>query len=400
MSYRKLEIILALALCAAGCGSSDGTEDIVPGADGFVWPDLSLEVDGSGPAADAGLPPGTDSGQVDPPEPEEPATEPPAPPTPPPTPSGPTRFELAKHWAPVWYHDTDDRKYEADYFTAFDFDGDKRSDNNWENLETTKANLGAVIYYSVVETKTHWFILYANFHPRDWAKDCTPWNLSRPCHENDMEGTMVVVRKSSATYGTFEVLYTEAHNQLHIYANNPAIIKKSGRLEKGIKVTFEGGSHPEVYVESKGHGVCALYHSEDGHCEHPMDGTPPSFGGDDGIVYRYKGVAETPSSGNDRDVGYSLRSLQYNLWNRRSDICDSGCTYDKTFTYDGVTYPMAFDGDTYDDDKANPPWAWDDPDDGPVYRGDFFFRPAKALATHVSVPGTISQTYLFNPFLP
>ena len=65
-----------------------------------------------------------------------------------------------------------------------------------------------------------------------------------------------------------------------------------------------------------------------------------------------------------------------------------------------MSYPLAFDGETYGDDKANPPWAWDDPDDGAVYRGDFFFRPARALTTHDHVPGPISQVYAHNPFLP
>jgi hypothetical protein len=68
-------------------------------------------------------------------------------------------------------------------------------------------------------------------------------------------------------------------------------------------------------------------------------------------------------------------------------------------SYDGVELASAFDGDTYGDDKARPPWSWDDPDDGGVYQGDHFFRPAKALATHLSIPDPVSQQYLVNPYL-
>ena len=93
--------------------------------------------------------------------------------------SGPTRdgpapshLALAARWAPVWYQDTDSSDYKADYIVAYDFDGDTRSDNNWENLKKSGVDLSAVIYYTVVETQTHWFITYTDFHPRDWKEHC------------------------------------------------------------------------------------------------------------------------------------------------------------------------------------------------------------------------------------
>ena len=58
------------------------------------------------------------------------------------------------------------------------------------------------------------------------------------------------------------------------------------------------------------------------------------------------------------------------------------------------------DGDDHGNDKANPPWGWDDGNDGPVYRGDFFFQPAMSVATWLDMPGEFSLTYLFNPYLP
>ena len=260
----------------------------------------------------------------------------------------------------------------------------------------------------MIETTTHWYVYYMDFHPRDWAQNC--WApFQEPCHENDMEGAMVVVRRDNSYWGAFEFLYTEAHNILHLYSNDNTITADSnahvllaGDLVKGKPfkgVTFEDGSHPELYVESKGHGVCALYHDGDDHCKHSVSSTPPEFGGDDGIVYRYKGFAQVPSSGNDHDVSYELISFETAIWPHRFDTCDAGCLFDTTMTYDGVVLGKAFDGESFGDDKANPPWAWDDPDDGPVYRGDFFFRPAKTLKTHVSLPDVVSQQYTYNPYL-
>ena len=310
-----------------------------------------------------------------------------------------THLQLAEHYAPVWYQDTDSRNYKADYITRYDFDGDTRSDNNWNNLDSKSADLRAVIYYSVVETESHYFVLYTDFHPRDWAKSCSTYLIPgyQPCHENDMEGAMVVVRKvDGEPFGRFEVLYTEAHNALHIYSNEPSVARRSGRLES-VEVTFEDKTHPELYVESKGHGVCALLHEASSHCQRGV-ADPREFDGGDGLVYRYKGRAEAPRSGNDRDVGYALRPLGP-LWKRRADICDGGCTFDGEMRYAGMTLGLAFDGDDHGDDKANPPWAWDDPDDGAVARGDFFFRPAETLDKHIKLDGVISKTYLHNPYL-
>jgi hypothetical protein len=318
----------------------------------------------------------------------------------PPGPQPPSPLELAAHWAPVWYQDTDpDRDKLADYIVRHDFDGDTRSDNNWENLPSEKADLSAHVYYSVIETTTHWFILYADFHPRDWAKDCSPLiPLSEPCHENDLEGAMLVVRKDGSRMGKLELLYTEAHNTLHAFSADPAISAATHKHLESAPVTLEGGSHPQLYVESHGHGVCALKYSGKDHCEHPTGSGSP-FPGGDGMVFRYKGKAEVPSSPTDQDVGYQLVPLLDTLWKRRHDICDSGCTFDGKMIYEGETLGVAFDGDTYGKDKANPPWAWDDPEDGPVYRGDFFFRPAESVLTHFKMPSPFAKTYLSNPFL-
>lgn len=316
----------------------------------------------------------------------------------PPKPARPSSLDLAAHWAPVWYQDTDAQDPKADFIVAVDFDHDWVSSNNWDHLHEPDSDLGAVIYYAVMETDTHAFIFYLDFHPRDWSKACD-LPLIGGCHENDMEGALVVIRKDTTTMGSFEVLVTQAHNALHIFRNDPAISAGTSPYLESVAVTFEDGSHPELYVESKGHGVCALHYSNLIHCQHPTEGNPPPFGGDDGVVYRYAGVSHTPKGGNDADVGYALVSLRDTLWTRRGDTCGAGCTFDGTFDWEGHPLPIAFDGDDYGQDMANPPWAWDDPLDGPVKRGDFFLRPAHALETLLNVKPPFSTRYTDNGFL-
>src|SRR5436190_2236526 len=75
--------------------------------------------------------------------------------------------EIAGHFAPLFYQALGDNR-RADYITNFDFDGDWRGDNNWINSDDRHFPLKAYVYYSVAETRTHYFIYYAVFHTRDY----------------------------------------------------------------------------------------------------------------------------------------------------------------------------------------------------------------------------------------
>ena len=75
--------------------------------------------------------------------------------------------EIATLFAPTFYQALGD-KPRSDYITNFDFDGDWKGDNNWNNLANKDFSLKAFIYYSVAETTTHYFVHYAVFHPRDY----------------------------------------------------------------------------------------------------------------------------------------------------------------------------------------------------------------------------------------
>ena len=96
-----------------------------------------------------------------------------------------TDAELALRWAPVHYQDTDSSDYDADFLTRIDYDAEWNTLNNWEHQDDNPATLAGWTYYSVVETETHWFLLYGFYHPRDWedfpdplwsAQPHTPWH--------------------------------------------------------------------------------------------------------------------------------------------------------------------------------------------------------------------------------
>jgi hypothetical protein len=100
--------------------------------------------------------------------------------------AGSFQLELAAYHAPVLLQSTG-KKAKADAITRFDFDGDWIANNNWKNLD--HFSTPAYVYYEVFETRSHYFIWYAFFHPRDYASLCIWW----VCYENDLEGAMIIV---------------------------------------------------------------------------------------------------------------------------------------------------------------------------------------------------------------
>ncbi|HEY1178010.1 MAG TPA: hypothetical protein VGF17_17780, partial [Phytomonospora sp.] len=126
-----------------------------------------------------------------------------------------TDAALAARWAPVHYQDTDSSDYDADYLSPVDFDADWDAKNNWEHQDDAVSRLKGTVYYSVVETSTHWFVAYSFFHPRDWEDFADPLGLYT--HETDREGALLVVRRDGSEFGSFEAMVTVAHSDFYSY---------------------------------------------------------------------------------------------------------------------------------------------------------------------------------------
>ena len=228
----------------------------------------------------------------------------------------------------------------GDFITAVNYDGDWSCLNNWENLR--KGDLGAVVYYSVQETDTHYYVGYYFYHPRDDAE------IYLDRHENDLEGIMLAVPKSAEGYLPPEMMYTQGHGNVffYLYTHNLAsVIMLENSIHAGHILL--DGDRPCIYIcpngtlQNQGHSVeSAANHS-----------TYWSVG-NSGVRYVYGGHAETPAFWNgpfeDNYCRYELRPLD-ELWAFRSG------PYDGTSVFGSYG---AFDGDNYGEDRANPPWAW------------------------------------------
>lgn len=285
----------------------------------------------------------------------------------------PTDAALAARWAPVHYQDTDSSDPDADYLSTVDFDGDWNARNNWESQDDSASRLIGSVYYSVAETSTHWFLIYAYYHPRDWT-EFDPFGLWT--HENDMEGVLLAVRRDGTEFGTLEAMITVAHEHFYSYTA-PGSLYTAGResIDGAIVMqNFGGAAHPTTRQEAKGHG-----------CYHWTGG---SFPGGDGIVYFPSGTGEVPSGGNDRFVGYRLVDTfaAGGLWDHRTDTL--------TFASFGTLR-----GDNGKDDAANTAWGWDDEDDGSdLQRGLLATDPARLVSVYFENEGTFSLTYTRNSY--
>ena len=296
------------------------------------------------------------------------------------------RAALALRWAPIHYQDVDSTGTHAlggksDYLTAVDFDGDRTGRNNWDRTGQAGVSLAAHVYYSVVETSTHWYLTYFFFHPRDW----TDHPLFETEHENDGEGVLFAVERDGSAYGVLRSAVTVAHSDFFSYTA-PGSTWASGRESVDGTVQTQSSphdafAHPVTAQEAQGHGLKA-------YPQYRING--------DGIVYYPSTVAETPSGSDDRDVRYKLVDIfaAGGLWAQRADAG----LFATLGTFAGDDSGDCGRG-TFDCgiNSANAPWGWDDGNDLPA-RGELAADPAKLMTEYFAIPGGVSRTYGYNPY--
>lgn len=297
---------------------------------------------------------------------------------------------LALAHAPVHYQDTDDTNALADELTAIDYDGNWVTTENWDHLgdsATWTTGTHAVVYRSVVETCTHWFIVYMMYHPRDWSdNDVIPDQE----HENDAEGMLVVVTKDGTTNGRVDGMVTVAHNDFYSFvpagsAWTDGVEDIDGTLSFA---TVDGALHPMTSQEAKGHGLKAW----------PYAGDFSWAPGEDGITYVPGTVSEEPPSGDSRDVHYTLVNLFDAVWFLQ--LTDSAPFDSNWGKLDGDESGSCGDGIilTCSEDSANMPWSWDDSDDD-LSAGMLALDPATLVDVYFDGLGNFSRSYVSNKYL-
>lgn len=335
---------------------------------------------------------------------------------------GASEIQIATKFAPV-FHQALGSNPRADYITNFDFDGDWRGDNNWANLDDKRFKLRAYIYYSVMETETHYFARYAVFHPRDYkggsvrgpiisrvlrrtsraAGRFDPTGLleqATMAHENDLEGVVVAARKGSDGIADAKIEYVQTlrHNTFVTYA----VKESDAALER---VTLEGDA-PVLYIEPMGHGIEAF------------SGSDAQVLGKDFLVYRFTGTAEDADQVGTGKIGYQLIPIANTLWPRSSPSHrDNKIMYGDLYNYGsfeltilnengravkrklnvgsrGSTFLGSVDGRN----MARPPWGWFDNQRRRDRLGRWYFDPATVIKDTVGATERFSTTYTLAPY--
>ncbi|MDX1981995.1 MAG: hypothetical protein SFV51_17115 [Bryobacteraceae bacterium] len=312
--------------------------------------------------------------------------------------SGEKYRALAERYAPVFAQETWWMP-KADFPTRWDYDNDLAGDNNWDNME--KGTSQAYIYYAVMETPTHWFLIYNAFHPRDYSDKC----LAGSCHENDNEGAILVVHKDGSEFGKLLAMETLAHNNLYSYTADNSV--RSGIHSVEGRMELRDGTHPVIFIESGGHGMYGGNDSKHGRYRSDTD----SFTSGTGVTFVYKGVAERPRHPNDRNVGYELLPILTHWWAR------AGSDQERMFDEFGPYEPWGgrpgaklermgktFLGRKESSNKAKPFWGWHDNKTlkaKVLNAGQWGMDPAYAYSRNLTFPQSMawSLDYTYNPYL-
>ncbi len=305
--------------------------------------------------------------------------------------------KLVEHHSPFLAQETWFQPKE-DYVSRFDFDGDSQGDNNWDAAPTGRSQ--AYVYYAVMETRTHWFLVYDILHPRDYSDNC----IAGTCHENDSEGLILTALKDGSQFGRLQTMETLAHNNIYSYRADREVRNNVHGIDGDVEFYQ---SHPGVFIKSGGHGV---YGSSDKHSRYKVK--QGRFATGTGVTYVYKGQAQRPQHANHQLVGYDMLSAWEHLWvpghssrHGQNKMYDDYSAYQPYGNRSAPPHPEiagAFLGRKRGANKAKLFWGWKDrrTDKKKILSaGQWGLDPAYATSQNLKFPGSFSLDYVFNPFL-
>ena len=276
-------------------------------------------------------------------------------------------------WAPVIYLDLSDKRPEWDFFTEFDFDGDGDYTNNAANA--AKSSKKAVVYYSLVTTRTHAYLGYHLYFPRRWST----YSVFGTQYDNLMRSALLVIeRNPDGSYGDLVLMETTSELKFNQYVPSVSALSNGTASADGvIHSDIEGeGLGPAIFVKNQTHNILG-----------DEDWDTTWFPGGTGSVYRFGGTA----SETDPDLAegsYELRSLADTVWRARNKI-GKGEPFHSYGRFGG--------GGT--SSRSVAPWRYRDHVEVTKAAGEFLYDPASQVKRHFdSGWGLFSSIYEINPF--
>ena len=270
----------------------------------------------------------------------------------------------------------------------------------------------AEVYYSVCETTTHFFVVYAVYHVFDWWKRLKADNLYDLIrdrfdeHAHDMEGALVVVRKAPQL--VVDGLVTVAHNNFYLFtepqlpsavgeaapaSDTPSLLVAKFNENVDGRIWLDHDTRRiKLFIESRGHGI---------HGDHAAWGS-----GDELWYYRPAGEQGDPAKLNVAEKAKrTVRVRDYRLvdlfadsgvWDHRFDTRVFRQRDDGRWGF--VCYSKLTTGLRNKASSANPPWSWNDHNDtSPL--GELATDPAAFITRYAQGWGPVSRQYVVNPYL-
>lgn len=313
------------------------------------------------------------------------------------------REDVAKRWAPVFHQEVKDGK---DLLTAFDFDGNWAGDDNDENLAacldgTRPCDLSAKVYFTVIETSSHWFVQYLPYH----ATDAKMTNG----HEHDTESVFAVVAKDGTATGKLVAIETRFHSDWFIYADSSLVQDGAKKIDGPIHADATG--RPQVYIQQVGHGFCGGFSPPNDvfpdlqlSCKHA---DAPRIEGA-GVVYRPDQPPSAPSpsitKGQTATVGYAMDEILTSFWARRTEVGE-GKTFASLIDFAGercnvLSCPKQFGGAFMGNRGDSPSGPWNqEAGAGTKGAGSQFFDPAYTMSKRLTFGATFALDYCHNPYV-
>jgi hypothetical protein len=219
-------------------------------------------------------------------------------------------------------------------------------------------------------------------------------------HENDLEGSLVVARKSGPDINAARLNYVEtlAHNRFLKYRTTEA----SSRTGEIIETE---GHRALLFAEPRGHGI-ASYRGDSRQLRDCKNGV---------LVYTIGERAEDPEASKRDRISYDLLPVYSTLWQKAQQ--GSNETYGEAYDYKTISVlallskvpsdharalgqlGSSFRGRVGAENMARPPWGWFDGMEKDRPLGEWFFDPAGTIKRHYNLGDDFSTVYLHNPYI-
>ncbi len=154
-------------------------------------------------------------------------------------------LKIAYRWAPINYQYVNFGNPKRDMICAVNFDGDWNTKNNRRNLQKV-SKLEPVVYYSIAETTTHYFILYCFYHADDYS------------HENDLEGCLEIIKKQKNQNDKLLGMISVAHMDFWSFVVGKRLKKGKETIDGKLQLEkYDGEYRPMIKQEPDKHGLYA-----------------------------------------------------------------------------------------------------------------------------------------------